>query len=290
MTLTRSEFDYIRELVSARTAIQLDAGKEYLALSRLEPLAKGLGVGTVSNLVSAMRADPGSPWHQMVVEAMATNETSFFRDLQPFEVLRTTILPDLISRKASKRTISIWSAACSSGQEPYSVAITLREHFPELADWSVEILASDVSASMIERARRGAYRQVEVNRGLPAHLLLKYFRRVGAEWQVADEVRDMVTFRRSNLIEEWPPMTPMDLILLRNVLIYFDESSKRRVLERVQRVLRPEGLLLLGGAETPRIHGSGYLRESIDGTIWYRNASSAGRTLSATGGSDGIQA
>lgn len=290
MTLTQSEFDYIRDLVSARTAIQLDAGKEYLALSRLEPLARELGVGTVSNLVSAMRAKQDSPLHQMVVEAMATNETSFFRDLHPFESLRTTILPALIARKATTRMISIWSAACSSGQEPYSVAITLREHFPQLADWSVRIMASDVSSSMIERARRGAYRQVEVNRGLPAHLLLKYFRRVGAEWQVADEVRDMVTFRQLNLIEEWPTVAPMDLILLRNVLIYFAESSKRRVLERVQQVLGPEGLLLLGGAETPRIHGAAYVRESIDGTIWYRNASTAGRTLSATGGNDGIQA
>ena len=185
-----------------------------------------------------------------MIEAMVTNETSFFRDHHPFEDLRTTILPELIRRRAAERRLDLWSAAASTGQEPYSLAILIREQFPELAGWSVNILATDLSAEVLERARAGRYNQIEVNRGLPVTLLMKYFRQQGTTWELVEEVRRMVDFRALNLARPWPPLPPMDLILLRNVMIYFEPETKREILGRVARLLRPGGYLLLGSAET----------------------------------------
>jgi chemotaxis protein methyltransferase CheR len=248
-TLAAPDFDYIAQLVHRRSAIVLEPGKEYLAESRLEGIAREHGLASVGELVSHMRSgtlDLGDA----VVDAMTTNETSFFRDAHPFNALRDSVLPELIEARRVARTISIWCGATSSGQEPYSVAMLIREHFPELASWQVRIIATDISPSMLERTRQGRYSQLEVNRGLPAPMLVKYFTRDGMHWVVSEDLRRMVSAQYLNLNERWPVMPPFDLVLLRNVLIYFDVPTKQQILAKVRQAMRPDGLLLLGGAET----------------------------------------
>lgn len=270
MTLTAADFDYIRDLVRREAAIVLEPGKEYLAVTRLDPIARSEGLGSVSDLVARLRAQGRSPLHEEVVDALTTNETSFFRDLHPFESLRTHVLPELMERNAWRRSLSIWCAACSTGQEPYSVAMLIREHFPELLRWDLRILATDISSSALAKADSGRYGQLEVNRGLPAQLLLKYFRRAGAHWELDAEVRRMVRFQRHNLVGIWSGFPPFDLVFLRNVLIYFDLETKRAVLARIRSVLRPGGYLLLGGSETTLNIDDGFERVPIGRTTWYR--------------------
>jgi len=270
MTIDKLDFDFICELVHRRTGILLSPGKEYLAVTRLQSLVSEYGFGSIAGLVVQLRARPISPLEELVVEAMVTNETSFFRDLHPFESLRTDILPDVIRRNKDHRSINIWSAGCSSGQEVYSIAMVIREHFPELASWSIFMLATDVSSAVLERAREGLFGQMEVNRGLPAHLLLKYFKQDRVRWEIDDSIRRMVTFKKLNLIEPWRPLPPMDIVFLRNVLIYFAPPTKELVLERAKDVLRTGGHLLLGGSETPLTMDVGYERNPIGKTVWYR--------------------
>lgn len=270
MTLTAADFDYIRDLVRREAAIVLEPGKEYLAVTRLDPIARSEGLGSVSDLVARLRAQGRSPLHEEVVDALTTNETSFFRDLHPFESLRTHVLPEPMERNAWRRSLSIWCAACSTGQEPYSVAMLIREHFPELLRWDLRILATDISSSALAKADSGRYGQLEVNRGLPAQLLLKYFRRAGAHWELDAEVRRMVRFQRHNLVGIWSGFPPFDLVFLRNVLIYFDLETKRAVLARIRSVLRPGGYLLLGGSETTLNIDDGFERVPIGRTTWYR--------------------
>jgi chemotaxis protein methyltransferase CheR len=179
-----------------------------------------------------------------------TTEPLFFRDHHPFEALRQTVIPDLISRRQAERRLSIWCAASASGQEPYSLAILFREHFPELAGWKISLLASDVSREMLARAREGRYNQIEVNRGLPAALLVKYFEQHGTQWHIKPAIRSMVEFREINLAQAWPTLARMDLVLIRNVMIYFEVETKKTILGRLAGLLRPDGYLLLGGAET----------------------------------------
>ncbi|HXY72747.1 MAG TPA: protein-glutamate O-methyltransferase CheR [Actinomycetota bacterium] len=271
MKLVTSEFEYIRELVFRRTSIVLEPGKEYLAETRLDPIRRSLGMGSLSELIVALRADPLSPLHDEVAEAMTTNETSFFRDGHPWDGLRTDVLPDLIERNKNTRTLRIWSAGCSTGQEPFSIAMVLREYFPALVNtWLVQILATDVSATVLDQARHGRYGQLEVNRGLPVRLLVKYFRQDGIHWYVDDSIRSMVTFERRNLFAPaWVP-PPMDIVFLRNVTIYFSESGKRETIRRAAAAMRPSGWLLLGAAETALHLDESLRREPVGKTVWYR--------------------
>jgi chemotaxis protein methyltransferase CheR len=248
--MTALEFDYVCRLVRDQSGIVLEAGKEYLVDARLTPVARQVDLGSVSELVGRLRAGPNNALATRVVEAMVTTETSFFRDLHPFETLRTTVLPDLIRRRREERRLAIWCAACSTGQEPYSVALLLKEHFPDLVNWRVELLATDLSGDVLARARSGRFSQLEVNRGLPAALLVKYFVQQGATWELREDIRRMVEFRELNLTRPWPALPRADLVFLRNVMIYFDAATKSAILGRVAKVLRPDGYLLLGGAET----------------------------------------
>lgn len=249
-TLDQSTFDYIRKLVQDHSAITLEPGKEYLVESRLMPVARQYGHNSLVDLVALLHGKPFGPLHADVVEAMTTNETSFFRDIHPFEALRTTVLPELAAARRTRRTLNIWSAACSSGQEPYSIAMLILDHFPELKDWQLQIHATDLSQRVLDRAQRGVFSQMEVNRGLPAQLLVKYFHRDGLHWLVKPEVRRFVRFQRMNLIENWPLLPPMDLVFMRNVLIYFTPETKRSILARVRKQIATDGTLFLGGAET----------------------------------------
>jgi chemotaxis protein methyltransferase CheR len=244
-------FQYLQRLVRRHTGTVLEHGKEYLVEARLYALATGEGFGSVGALLEGLQLeDEDGSLHRRTAEAMLNYETSFFRDHYPFEVIREHLLPEILPRRASERTLSVWSAASSTGQEIYSVAMLLLEHFPELAGWDLRLLASDVSDSALERARAGVFGQVEVNRGLPAKLLVKYFERSGSQWGVREAVRGMVRFERINLAGPWPSLEPMDLVLLRNVLLYFRPEARGDVLRRVHRSLRPGGYLFLGGGET----------------------------------------
>jgi chemotaxis protein methyltransferase CheR len=270
VAITTLEFGYIRDLVRERAAIVLDDNKTYLVETRLAALARQENAASVAELVGRLRGKPYTPLHAQVVDALTTNETSWFRDVGPFEALRQQILPELFRRRAAERSVVIWSAACSSGQEPYTVAMILREHFPQLANWRVRIIATDLSEEMLARARDGRYGQLEVNRGLPAPLLVKYFRREGAWWRVNEDIRQMVEFRSMNLAAPWPVMPRVDICLLRNVLIYFDQETKRSVLGKARRVLRDDGWLFLGGAETTLNVDDSHERVQIGRATAYR--------------------
>lgn len=248
--MTESDYAYVAKLLLDRSAIALEPDKQYLVESRLAPVARRHGLGSVGEFIQRLRAPGAYGLADEVVEAMVTTETSFFRDIHPFETLRKTVLPELIAARRADRRLTVWCAASASGQEPYTIALILKEYFPELAGWRVEFQSTDISHDMLRRCREGRYAQIEVNRGMPAALLAKYFRQDGATWQVRDDLRAMVDFRPLNLAGPWPAMPAFDLVFLRNVMIYFEVETKKAVLRRVARVLRPDGYLVLGGAET----------------------------------------
>ena len=275
MTLSIASFEFVRLVLRQRSAHCLEDDKAYLVETRLLPLARRHGFGSVEELVLRLRGRTNERLLAELVEAMAINETSFFRDGLPFEVLRQTVLPELVRRRADVRRLNVWSAGCSSGQEAYSIALLLRHHFPDLAGWGIRLLGSDLSAAMLERARQGCYSDLEVSRGLPAELLNGYFQRQADGWQIADDVRRMVEFRPINLNGPWPPLPPLDLVLLRNVLIYFDVPTRQQMLNRVRRVLRPDGYLLLGGAETTQNLDDGFIPHSFGQVSFFRLRSPA---------------
>lgn len=249
MSLSPEHFRAVSDLVRRESAIVLDEGKEYLVEARLLPLAKGEGFSSLADLVKAIGAAGSGPLRRKVVEAMTTNETYFFREPDHFELLRTRILPALADRRRAVRRLVIWSAACSTGQEPYSVAMLVKDRMPELHAWQVGILASDLSGEVLSRAREAVYTQAEVNRGLPAANLVKYFERSGTSWRLKPGVKELVRFFELNLAGAWAGIPPVDVVLLRNVLIYFDAEVKRQILGKVRGLLRPDGYLLIGGAE-----------------------------------------
>ncbi len=262
------EFDFVRDLVRSESAIVLDTGKEYLVESRLLPLARAAGHSDVTSYVAdvALRRQPRLL--TAVVEALTTNETSWFRDNDPFTALRTTVLPTL-AKTRPRKAIRIWCAACSSGQEPYSVAMSVLDS-PLLANWDVTIVATDLSDEMVQRGRAGEYSQLEVNRGLPASLLVRHFERDGLNWRISPELRSKVEFRQLNLLRPYSLMGKFDIVFMRNVLIYFDLETKRDILRRVRQVTAPDGYLFLGGAEMTRGVDDGWEREPTGRSALYR--------------------
>lgn len=270
MALTDSELDYVRSLVLENSAIVLERSKAYLIESRLTPLATRLGFASLSEFLGRLRHEPVNGNHRLVVDAMTTNETYFFRDVHPFDALRTKVLPELIAARAQERTLRIWCAACSTGQEPYSVAMLLQESFPALASWKVSILCTDLSRDVLAKAKAGVYSQLEVNRGLPALMLVKYFKRQGDVWKIQEDLKRRMEFREFNLARAFPPLPRFDLILLRNVLIYFDLETKRTILGRIRRVLAPDGFFFLGAAETTLNLDDAFVSVPVGKTVCYR--------------------
>jgi chemotaxis protein methyltransferase CheR len=248
MALSAQEFTFVCDLVRRESAIVLGPGKEYLVETRLLPLARKAGAATVSDFVNRAQQRPDPAAHRSIVEALTTNETSWFRDQEPFTVLREVVLPEFKATRPGPQTLRVWSAACSSGQETYSLALTLQESTPP--GWTYDILGTDISSEMVARAQAGRFSQLEMNRGLPATMLVKYFEREGAHWQVSPALRRNISFRMVNLATTLPSMPAFDVIFLRNVLIYFDVDTKRAVLRRIRSLLRPDGWLFLGSAET----------------------------------------
>jgi chemotaxis protein methyltransferase CheR len=250
MPLSVADFDYIRKLVYDRTGVSLSEDKTYLVESRLGMLAKEAGASSISGLVAQLKQKGFNPLYESIVEAMMTNETFFFRDVNPFELLKKSVMPELLKQRQSNRTLNIWCAACSSGQEPYSIAMLLREYFPQLANWKVNLIASDISTKILKRARLGRYGKHEIIRGLPPTFLHKYFHHCGKEWEIKEDLRKSIEFRQINLTEPFGSIPQMDVIFMRNVLIYFDIQTKQSILARVRKVLQPDGYLFLGGGET----------------------------------------
>lgn len=269
-SLTTPDFDFIRGMVRREAAIVLEPGKEYLVESRLIPLARQEGEQSISGLVSKLRSEKDGRIAARVVDAMTTNETSFFRDVHPFDALGKLVVPDLIARRPHDRRLTVWCGASSSGQEPYTLAMVLSDVLERNPGWSASITATDISAEMLERTRTGRYSQLEVNRGLPVSMLVRWFDKVGMDWQVKQPLRSMVQTRPLNLSQPFPAMGPFDVVFLRNVLIYFDTETKRQVLQRVRRVLRPDGLLFLGSAETTLTIDDSWERVVLDRATAYR--------------------
>ena len=247
--MTPQDFDYLRKLLKERSGLVLSAEKQYLAESRLLPVARRHGLGNLTELVGKLKL-PAPTLANEVVEAMTTNETFFFRDKIPFDHVRDTVLPALIAARAREKRIRIWCTAASTGQEPYSLAMVLMGFHAQLAGFRVDILATDLAGEVLERAKSGIYTQFEVQRGLPIQLLVKYFSKAGENWQIAPDLRAMVQFRPLNLLNDFSPLGGFDLVFCRNVLIYFDQPTKTSVLNRLARQMPGDGYLVLGAAET----------------------------------------
>ena len=274
-TMTATQFDFLCDLVRKESAIVLEAGKEYLVESRLAPLARREGLSSVGELVQRLATSPGAPLRTQVVDAMTTNETSFFRDVHPWQSLREEILPELFRLRAGVKRLNVWCAACSSGQEPYSLAMLIRDDFPEQANgWNIRIVATDLSETMVERCKAGTFSQLEVNRGLPAAMLMRHFTRDGLEYRVDEKVKRMVEVRPANLVvpSSMPQMGGIDLVMIRNVLIYFDEATKAQILTSMHERMKNDGYLLLGSSEVSAGLGAKFARHQTGRTIYFRPA------------------
>jgi len=247
--VTPLDYEYLRKILKERSGLDLSADKQYLVESRLVPLARKNGLGGLPELVAKMKTG-AEALSSDVVEAMTTNETFFFRDKIPFDHLKETILPALMQARAGRKSIRIWSAASSTGQEPYSIAMCLKEKAAQLAGWRFEIVATDLSQEVLEKAKAGIYSQFEVQRGLPIQLLVKYFTQTGELWQINADMRGMVQHRQLNLLQDFSHLGKFDVVFCRNVLIYFDQDMKINIFERLGRVMEPDGMLMLGAAES----------------------------------------
>jgi chemotaxis protein methyltransferase CheR len=274
--LRPEDLHFLCALLHDRTGVVVDASKDYLIDARLAALAGDEGLEGVAELVAKLRSGNHGRLRQRFADAMLTKETSFFRDLTPFLALESSIVPDLLRQRQRERRLVVWSAGCSTGQEIYSVVMLILEHFPELRSWSLEMLASDISEEALGRARSGSYSLLEVNRGLPVAMLLKYFKQNEMEWQLRDEAKDMVSFFQLNLVQPWPVLPPVDLLLMRNVLIYLDVAARQRVMERVRQALRPNGYLILGSAESSLGADAPFVPTHIKQTVVYRQRHARG--------------
>jgi chemotaxis protein methyltransferase CheR len=268
------DFDYLRALVRSHSGVVLEPHKDYLARLHLNRLVLQTGCESLAAFIEHLkRSSPGS-LHQQAVEALLINETSFFRDYSPFETLKSRILPTLIRSRPAQQPIYIWCAACSNGQEPYSIAILIQEAFPDLANGKVRVIASDLSACVLDRAKRGEYTNLEISRGLSPTLRDRYFQQVGQSWQINHEIRQTVEFRQLNLIHAWTALPKMDVIFLRNVLIYLDIPTKQAILDRVRGYLQPDGYLFLGSGETTFHIDPSFEAVHSETSLYYRLRSS----------------
>lgn len=270
VALALEEFDFLRKLMFELSSIIIEPGKEYLAECRLGSLAHEQGFPSVQGLLASMRQSVSSAQSQRVLDAMTNNETWFFRDMVPFQALREKLLPALLPLRARQKKLSIWSAASSTGQEAYSIAMLLDEHFAALPEWKVDILGTDISTAAVQRARQGRYTQMEISRGVSPQQLKRYFRRDGTEWKIADAIRERANFRVLNLFGSWQDIESCDIIFLRNVLIYFDVDKKREILTRIRTKLKPDGFLLLGSAETTLTLDDAFVRFPYGAISYYQ--------------------
>jgi chemotaxis protein methyltransferase CheR len=249
------DYGYLRQIVFDVSQNVLDASRDYLFDTRLTKVLRNQGMAHLNDLVRKLRAQKNPSLEREVAEAMTINETSFFRDLRPFDLLRLELLPKIIEARRFHRALRLWSAACATGQEAYSLAMMLLEHFPMLVGWNIVIEGTDISSEVVERAQAGRYHRIEINRGLPARCVVRYFEHVGEHWTVKPEVRKLCHFRQANLCGPSLPFNRagdcFDVIFLRNVMLYFDMPTRRTLLAGIQRLLAPDGILFLGSSEQP---------------------------------------
>jgi chemotaxis protein methyltransferase CheR len=270
MKVGPAQFAFLRDLLRKRTGVVIGESKVYLVVARLTPIVRQRKLASLDALVDRLRFQADASLERDVLNAMMTHETSFFRDKSPFETLKK-LIPELVARRAAQRQLVLWSAACSSGQEPYSIAMLLNEHFPDLvASWKIRILATDISENVLAVAREGVYGRLETARGLPPPMLAKYFLPLQGKWSISQDCRRLVEFRRLNLNEPWPMMPPCDVVFLRNVMLYFEVPTRAAIVARMRRVLKPDGGLFLGGAETMLGIDDGYERIAGVGCGFYR--------------------
>ena len=248
--MTSEDFNFLSDMLKKRSGLNISEDKLYLLESRLVPLARKRGMNGLDDLVNAIRFTPEEKLLSDITEAMTTNESSFFRDINPFENFRKVVLPELLEKRAAKRSIRIWCAAASTGQEPYSLAMYLREEAVKLSGWRVEIIATDLSQEVLDKATVGLYSQFEVQRGLPIQMLVKYFSQVEEMWQIDSSIRAMVKYQPLNLLGRFSHLGAFDIVFCRNVLIYFDQPTKGEVLDKIANQMPSDGYLFLGGAET----------------------------------------
>jgi len=248
--MNQTDFELLSSILKERSGLVLTPDKTYLLESRLVPVARKRGMAGLEDLVAAIRKSKDEAVLSDVTEAMTTNESFFFRDQKPFEIFEQNILPGLLESRAGKKHIRIWCAAASTGQEPYSLAMVLKENAARLAGWRIEILATDLSNEVLEKAKSGLYSQFEVQRGLPIQFLVKYFNQVNEMWQIDSSIRGMVQYKPLNLLDNFSSIGTFDVVFCRNVLIYFDQNTKAKVLERTAQIMPSDGKLFLGGAET----------------------------------------
>ena len=275
MAISAQDFKYISDLVYKNAGIVLGSGKEYLVDLRLKHVVQKNSFEDIGSMVKKIRFQSFlNDIHQAIIDALTTNETSFFRDLHPFQTLQKSILPEIIKNNQNTRKLSIWCAACSSGQEPYTIAMILRDHFPSVVqNWDVKILATDLSDDVLSRARNGVYNKLEVNRGLPAVMLVKYFSKDCTSWTVKDDIKRLINFKKLNLIPPFAAMPQMDVIFMRNVLIYFDLKTKEQILSKVKRLMMPSSYFFLGSTESMLNVNNSFRRVEIDKTSCYQLAS-----------------
>ncbi|MEQ9472785.1 MAG: protein-glutamate O-methyltransferase [Roseitalea porphyridii] len=250
MSMSGLDFAFISGMLKQRSGLIVSQDKMYLLESRLMPIVRKRGMKDLTDLISQLKSGREEGLAQEVTEAMTTNESFFFRDTRPFDILRDQILPGMLEKNASRRSLRIWCAAASSGQEPYSIAMTLKELGPKVAGWRFDIIGTDISRDILQKAKAGLYSQFEVQRGLPITLLVKYFQKSGDLWQIDAGLRGMVQYREQNLLTNFSSLGKFYIIFCRNVLIYFDQPTKKDVLDRIASITNPDGCLFLGGAET----------------------------------------
>lgn len=266
--ISNENYVFLQKWVHQASGIVLDDGKKYLVDARLSPIVREEGLDSLDDLCNLLRATRGAALEGKVVDAITTNETLFFRDVAPFDVLRSVVLPELLERNAATRTLRFWSAAASSGQEAYSIAMMLLDM--GLSSWKIEICGTDISEQVLERARAGRYLQIEVNRGLPAKFLVRYFDRAGLDWQIKPEVRRLVRFEKRDLRDDLRGLGPYDVVFCRNVLIYFDIETKKKILAGIRGCMSPNAYLSLGAAETTFGLDERFLRKPLNGAVFYQ--------------------
>jgi chemotaxis protein methyltransferase CheR len=268
-TLRRETLSFLFAMLKKESGLILDDSKIYLVESRLEPIAKAEGFGSIDELTRRLQHDAAPSLRRRVIEAMTTNETSFFRDITPFTVLKSAVLPKLIKANEGAKRLRIWSGACSTGQEAYSIAFSVGDT-SELSGWDVKILGTDIAEKVLERATAGVYTQHEVQRGLGVAYLVRFFTQQGTDWAIKPEIKRMVEFRQLNVLHDFARFGPFDVIFFRNILIYFDASTKKQILERIAGVLSPSGVLFLGGTETPLGITDRWVRVKLDQGVVYK--------------------
>ena len=272
--LERQDFEFLRTFLLERSAIVLGEDKRYLVATRLAPVARHYGIDSISEMVHQIRQTQDTDVATSVIEAMTINETLWFRDLKPFSALREELIPAVIERNQARRRLSVWSAAASTGQEIYSVAMLLKQDFPVLDDWTCSLVGTDLSGTVLEKARSGRFSTLEVNRGLPVEMLTRFFTRDGAHYVIDESIRRKVSFSQLNLAGQWPVLLPkFDIIFLRNVLMYFENNTKERIIALISKQLAPHGYLVLGTAETVFSMSTGLTGRSVAGiTVWQKGA------------------